>query len=429
MARSFLILLPVLLPVLLSLAGVGNAAWGQADPAPTATRDDPAALARLCADFNVDAWRAGGPTNWYGLDETQRDCLFYLREFDVDDPEVRNAIGRAIAPLLSASEVEIRMQALLVLGKFAYTPAVAQIALSLESTDWREAFAAARALGALGDASVLPALRAAGEHHWSFMVRDEAWLSAIALGAEPPLSIADVDFMASLVPDELAEYLAAFPDYRNWVRFRFGLGAEPEGQIYGSAEDLWAGDAWTFSEQIGVGFDETGQIVEFCPSNQYRLQDWVIDTSTPASRGVEGLQREFEIPLQGGRLVASITDFNPQNLFAIPGEVVWIGDDGRREVLVERSIQLHTEEGLQSILVANPGYGPSPGAVYVIRRDEAGVELEALVQLPGPPMALHPLAEGRYAVVTRGDSVIVFDRDGVIGQAECQEASGAAAVK
>lgn len=419
----------ILLPILLGLVGTGNLAFGQGEPAASVPQEDPVALARLCADFNVDAWRARPFIEWSGLDETQRDCLFSLRGFDVETAEARLAIGEAVAPLLSAPQVETRMQVLLTLGKFAYTPAADQITLSLESTDWREAFAAARTLGALGEVSAIPALRAAGEHHWSFMVRDEAWSSAIALGAEPPLSIADVDFMASLAPDELAEYLAAFEDYRDWVLFRFGLGVEPEGQFYGTAEDLWAGDAWTFSEQIGVGFDETGQIVEFCPSNQYRLQDSVIDTSTSAPRGVEGLQRQFEIPLQGGRLVASITDFNPQNLFAIPGEVVWIGDDGSREVLLDRSIQLHTTEGMQSILVANPGYGPSPGAVYVIRQKDGGVELEALVQLPGPPMALLPLAEGRYAAVTRGDSVIVFDRDGIIGQAECNESAGAAAGK
>jgi hypothetical protein len=438
MAEGFMFLLSgcaaarnVLIPLLIaaSLAAIGAPARAQLVDPRIAAQDDPAGFARHCANSGVEEWLAADAARELLIGETRRDCLFYLRDIEVSDPEAFEAIGQAIAPLLSAPEVEIRMQALLTIGKFAYAPAAAQVALSLESTDWREAFAAARALGALGDASIMPELRVAADHHWSLTVREEAWMAAMALGAELPWDERQADLMAGLPADELEAYRAYLEDYRHSLRVMFGLEIGSDEDFPGLSDDLWAGDASTFSEFIGVAFDERGQIVDPCPSRLFRLGEWVIDTRAESPPSVERLQQEFEIPLQGGRLVASITDFNIQYFLGMPGEVVWIGDNGTRNELLERSIQLHTGQGLQSILLANAGYGPSPGAVYVIHQEAGEVELEALVQLPGPPIALHPLGAGRYAVVTRGGSVIVFDRDGVIGQAECEEVTGAAAVK
>lgn len=380
----------------------------------------PVEFARVCADSNY-ANRVGADARLSGIyGPRQRDCLYYLRQLDLESETVGEEVGQIVLPLVQSSDISVRLQAILTLGMIGHAPALDPLLAGLTSPDWRVALVSARALGGLNDPAALEPLMRAAAEHWSSDVRTELADAIVSLGGMPPLSAEEEAYLETLDEAGQEMFRESVEQFRAYVLYLYGRGEPDDEARFGPKDNIWMGDASTFSENIPMAFDESGNVLRRCTDLIYEFDNQRIDFNATASDGISGPAREAMIELSGGHLLVRITDWNPQYVLGMPGEVVWHPIEGEQAQLLDRSIQFHTREGEASLLLANPGSGPSPGAVYAIRRGpDNAPELVSIAELPGPPRGLRRMSGDRFAVITQGRTVIVFNRSGILAEARC----------
>lgn len=376
---------------------------------PRILAEDPAGFARYCTSEDLPEDLPG----WACL----REMRFRVEQADGQD----EAVAAPVRPLLDAPDAETRIQALLTLGWAGDTASRRAVEAHLEAEDWREVFVALRVLGAIGDAESLERLRGLDERLWMNLIFNEAIRARIALGDMPPFTQAEIDWRAGQDESALAQQDEYFQEMRRSVLIDYGR-LEGEESRYEIPDPLWVGDTASFTEPMGVRMDDNFDPVPACPTGRYRFGEESFNLFEGSEAAVRGPSRRFEIALPGGRVIGEITEVNIQYIMGMPGRVVWEGEEGATRELIPTSIAFHTQQGADSLIIANPGAPMSPGAVYALAPDAAGgYGLRTLFHLPAPAGTLVELEGGRFAVRTRSDSVIVFDREGPIEQAYCSD--------
>lgn len=344
-----------------------------------------------------------------------RYCLTDLRA--ATGPDLEPVIGEALTALLPQADPVVQMHTFLELGRIAYRPAAPFIEKALASDDWRVVVAAARALGAVGDASHLPALTA---HMGRIpaLPANAAQDTYLLLGGDFPFDEASAQRLDRMSLEDREEYLRHVEGQREYVREFY---SDPE-----RASEFWAGDRNTFGQPMGGGFDvETGDFLEACPEQVF-IDDVgaTVDLTRepPLDPGIMSPDAEYEIVLSGGggRLVGE-RDTNPQWLGAGPAELRWVGTDGQEALVFEQPISfiLADERGL--LLIAGPGAGPSNGSVLrVVPQEAERPRLEKLWELTGLPAMAARFGPDRYAVMTLQQTAVAISANGLIERLECR---------
>lgn len=103
------------------------------------------------------------------------------------------------------------------------------------------------------------------------------------------------------------------------------------------------------------------------------------------------------------------------------GELIFAGDDGRRQGVLGRQVEDIYRLGAQTIaIVALKNWAPNEGVVYRLRQAGSGEwSAEPWLQLPGAPYSSWPVDTGEILVNTHGGGTILIAADGRMRMAPC----------
>ena len=103
------------------------------------------------------------------------------------------------------------------------------------------------------------------------------------------------------------------------------------------------------------------------------------------------------------------------------GELIFAGDDGRRQGVLGRNVEDIYRLGTQTLAIVELRYSaPSEGVVYRLRQAGSGEwSAEPWLQLPGAPYSSWPVDTGEILVNTHGGGTILIAADGRMRMAPC----------
>lgn len=373
-------------------------------------------IAQACVGF-AEAASGDGTDLYVAAHSDFRYCLTDLRRAADGDQEA--LIGEALTGVLQEADPVIQMHAFLELGRIGHRPAAPFAAEALAANDWRVVLAAARALGALGDDTHVPALRDAMARH-----EGQAWEAAfdayLVLGGAYPADQETARWLETLSRSERRDHMRFIRDQREFLRERYAEAGGP-----GADGGFWMGDRNLFGQPMGGGIDvETGDVVEACPDHVFvdaRGDSVDLTREPPLDPGILSPGAEYELAAPGGGRLVGTRDTNPQWLGAGPARLRWVDGEGAEALVYEQPIAFLIERDTDLIVIAGPGAGPSNGAILRLSASQDGPPaLTKLHELTGIPAMAARFGPNRYAVMTLEQSAVALGQGGGIEALACR---------
>ncbi len=298
------------------------------------------------------------------FDSLAIDALLCLREIAAYGQDGRDG-GEDLLPFLSSRNGAEKEYGISTMAAIGYTPALPQIVAALPSPDWRVTYAAARAIGWLGDKEALPDLQKVASTHWLPEVREEAARAVAALQS---------------------------PEGRltgTWRFLPFGRGSEPfeiDRGVLGKAPACW-GHRWNWS---GTSFS-------------IRLRQ--------GSRG-----QDTSLPFQRGKFVGT-------NHGEFGGTLSWISPGlgllTKPELIYRDDVVGMENDGDGAMVLFGLAHmGFAHGYVLRVTRTDGSWHLSEAARMPAEGEAMTTVAPGTFAALSQG-RIVVFTQSGILGLAAC----------
>nr|WP_298133728.1 hypothetical protein [uncultured Pseudoxanthomonas sp.] len=318
--------------------------------------------------------------------------------------------GEVVTGLLDHGDAEIRVAAARALGFIGYAPAAAALTGKLDDAiDVRLSWTAAESLGRLHAASAIPALERIAASHWHMPVRVAAGtaLRHIREGTAYPLRFHEKNF-----PLEFFAYQHITREREVCLKY-----AERE-QRESREQKLYARTAQAALSRLAyattvVSFgpaeppdstddDGDNRIVRLTPDNMVEHRRTVSQTPSVALRIDDGW-------LAGG------------NRGEWGGELVFIGDDGVRQTVLDRNVWDIFAFGNRYVATVGLAHlSSSAGEVVELSRQSDGSwRAETWRVLPGAPSMSYLTRQGELLVATNGGTGFVISPDGRMREAVC----------
>ena len=320
------------------------------------------------------------------------------------------AAGDVVTGLLDHGDAEIRVAAASALGFIGYAPAAAALAGKLDDpVDVRLSWAAAESLGRLRASSAMPALERIAASHWYTPVREAAGsaLRHIREGTAYRLKFHEKNF-----PLEFFAYQHIQGERAACLKYAEREQREPaDRKLYARTAQAalsrlsYATTVVSFgpAESPGDNVDQKDVgVIRVTPDNMVEHRRTVSQTPSVALRTEQGW-------LVGG------------DRGEWGGELVFIGDDGRRQTLLEQNVK--------DIYAFGGRYVATVGLAHMLSSDGEVVEISRLPDgawradtwrvLPGAPSMSYLTRQGELLVATVGGTGLVVSPDGRMREAVC----------
>ena len=321
------------------------------------------------------------------------------------------AAGEVVTGLLDHGDAEIRVAAARALGFIGYAPAATVLVGKLDDAiDVRLSWTAAESLGRLHAASAIPALERIAASHWHTPVRVAAGtaLRHIREGTVYPLRFHEKNF-----PLEFFAYQHITGEREVCLKY-----AERE-QRESREQKLYARNAQAALSRLAyattvVSFgpleppdstddDGDNRIIRLTPDNVVEHRRTVLQTPSIALRIDDGW-------LAGG------------NRGEWGGELVFIGDDGVRQTVLDRNVEDIFSFGNRYVATVGLAHlSSSAGEVVDLSRHSDGSwRAKTWRVLPGAPSMSYLTPQGELLVATNGGTGFVISPDGRMREAVCK---------
>jgi hypothetical protein len=320
---------------------------------------------------------------------TEDPSVLSLRDLARAGPRGESA-GPVVADLLNSPDWDVRIAAARALGFIEYQPAAdSLVALLNDATDVRLNWIAAESLGRMRAATAKDALKETANNHWFPPVRQAALtaLEHIEAGtnyvsrfppAHFPLEFFSYEYMGEAVS----------------VCDTVALAAKPEP----ADKKLYLPEARGQLEKL------TYEVVDESAANAAERQ--TLMDQMPA----------FALRIAGGWLAGS-------DRGEWGGELVFIGDDGARAILLEKNIEdvhLLGERYVAVTGIANL-IGNRGMLFGVDRRSNDQWSVAPWRSLPGAPISSWPVETGELLIDVAGGGSILIAADGTMRMAPCED--------
>lgn len=320
------------------------------------------------------------------------------------------AAGNVVTDLLDHPEAEIRVAAARALGFIGYEAATPALVAKLDDpVDARLAWAAAESLGRLRAVSAVAALDRTATTHWYAPVRESAKraLRHIRKGTAYPLQFHEKNF-----PFEFFAYQHIDDTSAQCEKFAELPREEPRrSKLYRRTAES-ALNALSYTTTV-VSFgppeppdkdatDDDDGIIKMTPDTMVEQRQTVSQVPSVALRTGQGW-------LAGG------------NRGEWGGELVYIGDDGVRQTILERNVEDIFALGDRYVATVGLAHlSMGDGEVVALSRAPNGTWLAQTWRvLPGAPSTSYLTRQGELLVVTSGGSGLVISPDGRMREAAC----------
>ncbi len=321
-----------------------------------------------------------------------------------------NAAGPALMRLLANKDWENRVGAVRALGYVGYTgSADALLRLLDDPADVRLNWAAADALGRLGIAHAEPALRRIASGHWFPPVREAATLALdrIAREAKEPVGAERRDRDDFFAYQHMGENLAKC---KNPVAVEI---PQPKGSKLYAKQDGDRLNALAYTTTI-LSYGPAEEPPPPKPGEPMKVITVTAD-NVVEHRSTVSQKPDLALRVEDGWLAGS-------NRGEWGGELVFIGDDGIRQTLLQENVEDIYQFGTR--LVATVGLAHlsmNSGTIYALARGADGRwSAQPWRELPGAPYSSWPVAGGDLLVNVVDGGTILLSPDGVMRMAPCQ---------
>lgn len=317
--------------------------------------------------------------------------------------------GKVVVGLLGHPEAQIRVAAARTLGFIGYEPAAAVLVTKLEDPeDVRLAWTAAESLGRLHAVSAVAALNRTATTHWYAPVRESAKraLRHIRKRTPYPLQFHEknfpFEFFAYQNIDQASGACEEFAERPREESKRSKLYARTSGPALRALS--YATTVVSYGPEVGqeTEADDDG-IVRMTPDTMVEHRRTVSQVPSVALRTEQGW-------LVGG------------NRGEWGGELVYIGDDGVRQTLLERNVEdIFALGGRYVATVGLAHLSMNDGEVVALTRAPGGVwHAETWRVLPGAPSTSYLTRQSELLVTTVNGTGVVISPDGRMREAVCK---------
>jgi HEAT repeats len=330
-------------------------------------------------------------------------------DIDIRDAAMLGRRGRDTAPaliaILDGNDWELRMLAARALGAIGDAAAAPALTKALNDTrDIRLNWAAAESLGLLRIATSAPALERSAQGHWHPAVRGSAEraLRALRDTTASPSDVNDIrdpGYVFNTMGD--AAYECEKPDA--------AIVNEPASRkLYARKHKTKIAKLQYPATTVGYGPPKNTQpnasgIIEVTPETMVRQEITALHTPESALR------------IDGGWLANS-------DRGEWGGELMYLGDNGERYVVLDRNIENSFELGGKIVAVVGLAHMMSnDGMLYAIERSATGRwQATPWRALPGAPKASWLTPDGDLLVNTYMGGVVLIDGGGKMRMARCK---------
>ncbi|NHK28834.1 HEAT repeat domain-containing protein [Parvularcula flava] len=285
-------------------------------------------------------------------------CIRELSEFGSNAA----IAGDLILPFLSSVNAEEQLYGIEALGLIGYQPAIPEIEKFLSSPDWRQVYAAVRALGHLKSRASVPLIEEATKEHWQYRVRYHGKNTVDLIIRNQPYT-EDLDSLQTVT------FYSGFGNYDN---------------LFGYDEDCgW--NVWEYGDAETLTFEDAEPVTE--------------------------------VELSGGRLLAS-----DEGEFG--GELSWHPDGGEPVVLIpDNTYNIFPIEGGFITIHGISHISINYGFAAKVWRDESGPwQAEEIARFTSVGRDSKRLGPETFAAWTYPQPII-FKADGIIEAAQCDYAA------
>ena len=330
-----------------------------------------------------------------------------LRDLAETGPAARDA-GSEVVELLSNHDPDVRIAAARTLGFIGYEPATEPlIGLLNDPVDPRLGQVAAESLGRLYSHAALPALDEAAKSHWYPPVREAAEEAASHIRRNSPY---ESRWGAGNFPFEFFAYQDMEVDGPECEKFSAKPITEPKTRkLYAHESPAELEKLAYTSTVLGYGpaeeppADSKDKVIEVTPDNMVEHRQLVEQVPNVALRAGNGW------------LVGS-------NRGEWGGELMFIGDDGVKQLVLDRNVEdIYQLGGKYVATVGLAHMTMNNGALIEIDRDDGGHWGSKVWRiLPGAPRASWLVEGGDLLVKTIGGGTVLVSPDGGMRMATCE---------
>lgn len=319
------------------------------------------------------------------------------------------AAGNVVQGLLDDGNAEIRVAAARTLGFIGYEPAASALIAKLnDAVDVRLSWAAAESLGRLGVSSAIGPLEQAAASHWYPPVREA---SQRAVRHILDRTAYEPRFHAHNFPFEFFAYQSIEGEQKPCARFAERELREPKDK------KLYVRTAQVALQELAYATT----VVSFGPADR------------PVNEGSNGvIEMTAENMVEHRKTVLQVPDvaLRTEHGWLVGGdrgewggELVYLGDDGVRQTLLERNVE--------DIFMYGGRYVATVGLAHLTMNDGEVVALsqtpdgawhsETWRVLPGAPQMSCLTRQGELLVATSSGDGVVISPDGGMRQAVCKQ--------